>query len=329
MKFINIEDLRSIPEIEMLICSRNVGCKQNKPIFFYHIPKSAGISFKAVLGCAIRGKAFFQRLPLAKQDFRFDMYFGESYSVYAKRDYITEVTLSHKFWFNPDNKYLFIPAWAPFGFHKRFGREFNLVTIIREPYSRIVSRFRYLCWLKLLEYSEDSFTDFFRAAPQINHQSKILGGADNYNNSDDLKLKAMDNLQDFHAYTTIDKTDTLLTQILSEYNLTNVISKRLNVSPSWTIKIDFEKFKDEILSLNCQDTKLYEYVKHNDKLNDYSANNNTPVNDLTTIITMYRDRSWSGSGSGIKTAELLAFFNNDYENAYSMLKNSLGENFSD
>ena len=63
MKFINIEDLRSIPEIEMLICSRNVGCKQNKPIFFYHIPKSAGISFKAVLGCAIRGKAFFSDYP--------------------------------------------------------------------------------------------------------------------------------------------------------------------------------------------------------------------------------------------------------------------------
>ena len=327
MQFRNLEDLRSIPEIEMLICSRNVISKENKPIFFYHIPKSAGISFKAALACAIRVKAFSQGLPLAKQDFRFDMYFSESYSIFSKSRIRTEVKLSHQFWYNPDNKYLFIPAWAPFGYHNKFGKEFNLVTIVREPYSRIVSRFRYLSWLKLLEYSEDSFIDFFRADPQINHQSKILSGNDNYSNSDNLKLRAMANLQYFHAYTTIDNTDTLLTQLLSEYNLTNVISKRLNVSPSWTIEIDFEKHKDEILSMNSQDVELYEYVKHNNKLNDYNVDKTTPVNDLTTFITTRRNRSWSASG--IKTTELLAFFNNDYENAHKILKNSLGENFSD
>ena len=87
MKFKSIEELRSVPEIEMLVCSVNVVCKEEKPVFFYHIPKSAGISFKAALTSAIRGKALFQGASLAKYDFRFEMYFDGAYSVYAKKDF--------------------------------------------------------------------------------------------------------------------------------------------------------------------------------------------------------------------------------------------------
>ena len=190
-----------------------------------------------------------------------------------------------------------------------------------------MSRFRYLCWLKLLEYSERSFVDFFRAPPQTNHQSKILSGADNHDNSDDLYLRAMDNLQEFHAYTTIERTDILLTQLLSEYSLTNVISRRLNVSPTWTAKIGFDKYKDEILSLNSQDTALYKYVNQNEKLKYYSDNANTSVNALTTVITSSRNRGWIPHC--IETARLLEALNNDYENTYAMLKEYLGDKFAD
>lgn len=284
----NFDQIQKFSGAQMALKSFHNNTREKKPLFFYHVPKCAGISIRSTIRLAVKGKMRMSNQPVAMgTDARFDLEFDGTYQVYNKQ----KKTTPYEFYFRPENSYQFITAWEPFGFHEKFKKDFNLITTVRDPFARIVSRFKYLCWLNLLEYSEKSFAEFYKARPQINHQSKILGGALDQDSTEDLYHRAIENLSKFYIFTTIDNTDKLLTQALTDYGLPNVISRKINVSPSWAKSINYELYRDEILSMNDQDQFLFEFVEKHSNVKDYANHySGQTLNALTVLISTLENR---------------------------------------
>lgn len=241
--------LREIQNTNLFLFSRKRRVVQKKPLFLYHVPKTAGITCRMVINMAQE----FERSISPETAME-----GESGTVI---DWDSDVPPEHF-----SKRYAFISAWKPFGFHTNFQQDFNLFTVVREPFARVVSRFRYRSNLGLEEKSEDNFAEFFRAAPQQNHQTKMLAGAGDFSVTDDALLEtAKRNLGEFFAVAAIENVNVLLENILSCYDLANVIGMRINVSPPSTT-FDWEPYRDEVLSLNRLDQELHAHVKENQKL---------------------------------------------------------------
>lgn len=219
---------------------------QKKPLFLYHIPKTAGVTCGIAIDLAQRIERSLSPQTALE---------GESDS-----NFDWDAMAAPEFFLKPHS---FVSAWKPFGFHTKFQHDFNLFTVLREPFARIVSRYRYRSNLDQEEISEDNFAAFFRAAPQQNHQTKMLAGADNFSEADDALLeKAKGNLKEFFAVAVIENVNVLMENILSCYDMANVIGTRINVSPPSTT-FDWEPYRKEVLSLNRLDEALYAHVKDN------------------------------------------------------------------
>ncbi len=207
-------------------------------------------------------------------------------------------------------RYAFISAWKPFGFHTKFQHDFNFFTVFREPFARIVSRYRYRSNLNQEKISDDNFVEFFRAAPQQNHQTKMLAGADDFSETNDMLLEtAKRNLKEFFAVAVIENVNVLLENILSCYDMANVIGTRINVSPPSTT-FDWEPYRDEVLSLNRLDEELYGHVKENQKLcspeesEDFAlAQDDQPINRYVGVLREANEKREFG-GLGYTTKEL-------------------------
>ena len=271
-KFVGNSDLPSLLQlnrVDLKLPSFKVTSFDRTPLFFYHIPKTAGLTFRNVL---ITSMLFADR-HWGRQDFphnREEIFsWNEEYSEH---------------WFKLQHN--FVSAWRPFGFHQNFEQKFNLVTIFREPFARVVSRFRYKCYFGEFECSDAGFRQFFTMEKNCNHQTKLISGVGDTRPiyGDDLQT-ALLNLDQFYAYCTIGEVDDFLTELLSIYGLPNVVGQRNNVSLE-QYKLDWDKFKDEVLAANALDTQLYDYVVKNPKRPDVSLDRS----QVSKIVNLTRER---------------------------------------
>lgn len=271
----------------MYLFSRKRHVTLQKPLFFYHIPKTAGLTFKHVISFAQEYQY------IAKRESHLADYKGGLFS--WKDD------IPMKFF---EQKYCSIIAWRPFGFHEKFHQEFNLVTSTRHPFDRVVSRYRYLCVVNGQPPSLKGFEQFFRDVPQQNHQSKLLAGeGDHAESSISLFERARENLGQFYAFTTMENMNTLLENLLGAYNLPNVIGQRSNVAQTWT-SFDWEPYRDEIMDLNRFDNMVFDYVRENQKLCSEDDDEKfglsdevSQINELTVVLQRETDQrrfNWIG-----------------------------------
>lgn len=272
---------------DIYLFSRKRHVTLQKPLFFYHIPKTAGLTFRHVISFA--------------QEYRYE----------TKRESHLAGNKGSVFPWNADippkyleQKFCSVVAWRPFGFHEKFHQSFNLVTATRYPFDRVVSRYRYICVVKGQSPSTKEFERFFRDTPQINHQSKLLAGeGDHAESSISLFDRARENLGQFYAYTTMENMNTLLENLLGAYNLPNVIGQRSNVAQAWT-RFDYEPYRDEIMDLNRYDNMVFDYVHENQKLCSEDddekfglLDGGSQINELTVVLrkeTEPRHFSWMG-----------------------------------
>lgn len=240
--------LFDLDNCDMFIFSHRRRLVQIKPLFFYHIPKTGGITFRTALTAAL---GFVHERDPTRNIEPPGPYFAIN-DPSDQKDFL--------------NKYSAVFAWERFGFHNKFIDEFNFVTVLREPFSRVVSRFRYLCFMGEMTLSTAAFEEFFRAPPQQNHQTKLLAGCGDFVQvNDDHLSSAIENLEGFFAFATIENLNTLMENLLSAYDLPNVLGKKLNVSSPAT-HFDWEPYREENLALNAFDQRLYEYAKEHQRL---------------------------------------------------------------
>lgn len=291
----NLKEIFQTEKFNMTLISQRRKTVFTDPLFYYHIPKSAGLTF------------------------RYSIMFGQMHKFKTTNDQNLSGVKGQIFdWDVPPSpsqlyhSYCSVVAWKPYGFHEQFKQKFNLVTVVRDPFDRLVSRYRYKCNVSGINVSPEDFENFFRHEAQINHQSKLLSGSeDSTPSSIDFYDRSIEHLDSFLAFGPIAKVNDMLENLISLYDLPNVIGQRMNVTPERT-KFDWEPYRDEIMDLNRFDKKLFDYVCENYRLCAPSENvlyemegDEGDVNPHTILIRD-ADKERMFSYIGLTTKELVS-----------------------
>ncbi len=222
------------------------------PLFFYHVPKTGGLSFYVALRSAIGFASKYEdRLGAL----------GTETAVHR-----IDESVPHRRLFQVG--YALIASHHAFGFHRKFRQSFQLTTIIRDPLGRVRSEYTYTSMRRQQPVSSAGFEASFRAEVNINRAVKQLGGQARLDQpaSPDLHRRAMENLERFfQSYVTHHDITRLIGFYLSAYRLPNVVMERINTtSPAYRLEVG--RYRDEIESLNRQDLRLYEFVRDQPRL---------------------------------------------------------------
>jgi hypothetical protein len=222
------------------------------PLFFYHVPKTGGLSFYIALRSAIGfANKYEDRLGAL----------GTETEVQRIDD-----AVPHRRLFQAG--YALIASHHAFGFHRKFRQPFVLTTIVRDPLGRVRSEYTYTSMRRQRPVSAAGFQASFRAEENINRAVKQLAGQARLDQpaAPELYRRAEENLERyFESYVTHHHIARLIGFYLSRYRLPNVVMERINTtSPAY--RLDAEPWRDEIETLNQQDLRLYEIVRSRPRL---------------------------------------------------------------
>jgi hypothetical protein len=265
-----LEDLFTDTERTLCVDSRiNGPTEPYAPLFFYHVPKTGGLSFYVALRSAISFAGKYEdRLGALVTD--------------ATIHRIDEA-VPHRRLFQAS--YALIASHHAFGFHRKFRQSFRLTTIVRDPLGRVRSEYTYTSMRRQQPVTASGFQTCFRAEETINRAVKQLAGHSRLDQPapPDLYLRAIDHLEHhFHSYVTHHTISRLISFYLSLYRLPNVVMERINTtSPAY--RLDASPWRDEIETLNQQDLKLYDFVRTQPRLPS-PATTTARQNHPTTVI---------------------------------------------
>ncbi len=274
------------------------------PLFFYHVPRTGGISFYHALSGAIRfvnNQA--DRLGALGSDtevLRFDAPRPDRHHFRAG--------------------YALVASHNAFGFHRKFRQSFLLTTIIRDPFGRVRSDYTYTCMRRQKTGSEEEFRASFRSEININRAVKQLAGHTHFDQPapPDIYLRAIDTLtEQFHSYVTHHEISALIGLYLSYYRLPNIIMDRINTTtPDYRLAAD--ACRGELDALNDQDVRLYDFVRNQPRRPDLGlcSRASHPVTVILNEVSN-TDRSVT-RWVGIDTARLARLIEDNQGSASSL-----------
>ncbi|MDQ0417796.1 hypothetical protein J2Z48_001969 [Croceifilum oryzae] len=217
-----------------------------KPLWiFAHIPKTGGITMRGIIDSNVPSNQIY-RYPLHQN----------------QEKMIRSLTSKQK------ENFRWVYGHCRYGVHQHFHRSYRYITMLRDPVSRVISTYYFICSMptnglhhKVKKMSLEEFVtsqDPRISAPLHNHQTRFLSGQ----NDPDLTL-AMNNLNDHFAFVGITEmypqSVFLLNQLqgwkqthYSKENVTKKRPKRPDIS---------EQLTNHIRSMNELDYHLYETCK--------------------------------------------------------------------
>ena len=218
-----------------------------RPLFFYHVPKTGGLSFYTAVRNAIRYACKYpDRLGALGAD-------SETQRI--------DSGLPHRSLYQAD--FALIASHHAFGFHRRFRQNFLLTAVVRDAVGRVRSAYTYTGMRERRPVSGAAFVASFRSEININRGVKQLAGQTRFDQpaAPGLFERAIENLtRDFHSYCTHHDIARLIGLYLSYYRLPNVVMDRINTTqPEY--RLDSEPYRAEIEALNDQDGRLYQFVQ--------------------------------------------------------------------
>lgn len=206
------------------------GCR--KPVFFYHVQKSGGLTFSNTLSISLRSRGF----------------------KFARAD-----TDEHLEDISDGSQYSLICSHKKFGIHERIkASEHRLVTFLRDPFYRVRSAYTYRQMRAQQDVTEQGFEAFYRDPENQNLACKQLLDGDYYPGCAEAVFSNLE--RNFFAFATSDRIDDMISYFLSDFELCNVLTENLNQTLD-KYKIDASAHKQTVASLNKDDVELYNLVQ--------------------------------------------------------------------
>lgn len=203
-----------------------------------------------------------------------------------------------------DANAVLLASHCPFGYHERFRVDFDLMTVLRDPFERVLSDYTYGCMRAGRPPTAAAFRDFYRAPENANVMTKQLAGLDPQQMADAGNVRtAIDRLRDrFLLYGTSRDIPALCEAYLAVCRLPNVIVDRLNrTDPAY--RLDGRLFEAEIRDLNRLDQALYLFARDHPRTAIEGAGAPAgAVSDATVLVKQVRnDSAMKGHFGGIPT----------------------------
>ena len=235
-----------------------------RALFFYHVPKTGGVSFFTALR-----HAWIERHRMTGDGARPEMF---RYDDIARDTPVKGL------------RYTLVGTHKAFGAHLKFEQPFLMTTILREPVARLTSEYTYQCMRRSQPVSAAGFESVLRSEENTNRAVKQLGasrfGVAARPSTLDTALETLD--RHFHSYVDHHLCDQLTEYYLSLYQLPNVEIDRLN-STTARYKFDSSSYRDEILDRNRFDQQLADHVRSHPRLPTLASRSET-LHPLTVII---------------------------------------------
>ncbi|ATC95522.1 sulfotransferase family 2 domain-containing protein [Pseudoalteromonas tunicata] len=267
----------------------------DKATFFYHIPKTGGLSLYYALYLSSIGQ---NKLPL-----------NLNHTEVVKYD---EAEFFEQIKALPCNKKTFYASHFSFPEHEKFDPAMNLMTIVREPFKRIVSSFTYYCMRHQKVPNIIDFVAFYKDEANQNVMSKqLFAKVPEHCNSSEFGQTVFDHLQQHFTYFASTEHITLFIEYyLSKLKLSNVLMPRMNETSAEYL-FDASAVLDEVLALNQADLTLYSLICQSPKLPDFSAISANSISNLTTVIASEdTDQGSKAKGMTGQTQEVHMLLNN-------------------
>jgi hypothetical protein len=246
---------------------RDPGSPDMPPLFFYHVPKTGGLTFfLAMMHAFSRGwPAGRPSRTLGRFDDPLERYRpGPDGRANLPRDTI------------------FAASHHGFGFHERFDVPFALATIVRDPVQRVASANTYACMRADRMPSESEFESFIRRPENIDAIPTQLTGGNSGGDVDENIGMAIEHLETrFEAYVPSNNVGALISTYLGVYGLPNVLMENLNRTlPRY--RLDPTPWAEEIRARNAVGWGIYRYVAANPRLPKLPFGNG--LNPQTVVI---------------------------------------------
>lgn len=243
--------------------SANHSEQQKRGLFFYHCPKTGGMTITYALQHALSCLSSVQKQKL---------FLGRIDNISPPPGQRVAMPSA------------FVVTHLPFGTHQKIAQNFDLMTVLRDPVARVTSGFTYSCMRRGEKPRPDRFRHFFTAPENINVMVQQLSGGEDGRALGEASFKrAIEHLhRHFALFVTTRHIPELISAYLSRFRAPNVLMANANRTlPEY--RIDSAPFEEEIRELNALDAALFNFVRENPRLEEVRKEDET-VSPMTVFI---------------------------------------------
>lgn len=255
-----------------------------QPYFFYHIPKTGGMSFHTLAHSCWRLVAAQTGVP----------------AVVARLDSLAEARERMR---TPS---VLLSTHLPYGIHRQLPGEPRLVTFLRDPVDRVRSAYTYSRMRSGRRATVSEFLLFAQEEENRNAMTKQLAGVgeDYVADRGDLETAQDNLLHNFYMFDAIDHAKPMFEHYIAVCGLFNVISNRINQTTA-PYRIDAQQYRAAVAEQNRLDVELFDWVRANARL-PQDAVNRPLVHPTTVVIAEFEFQSGNGIDSiHLPTQQLL------------------------
>lgn len=234
-----------------------------KPLFFYHIKKTGGMTLDLVLRLNVERLTEHLRRTLKSPNFNMPLCNRIEADFPASR--LEQVPA------------MFICGHVQYGYHKEISNNFDTLAIFREPLSRTVSNYTYLCMRENRPSSIEGFVD------HMEKNTNVMTKAMCQSPQDWSIEEAKQNIDELVYVALVKDIRTIVEYYLSSFGLPNVLSPRLNLTDEKFSLILNDSVREQFYKLNEADTAIYHYAVENRRIPKLKRNSEA-LSDLTTIL---------------------------------------------